>query len=407
MRGWLRAAGSTPQSCSAQASSRASFVLVAQSRLRLQVYASGFTAPVAFVQDPARSQRPVRRPAGRPHSRRAQRRGASRPTSSIWRSVVLRAANAGCSVWRSRRDAASGRFFVNFTNRSGDTVVARFRRSATAVVADPASRFDLRLGRAAPRSSRSRSRITTAAISRSVPTAISTSASATADRATIRSTARRIRTTCSARCCASTSTSPTTTPPGIGSRPTIRSSAGEPVRARPEIWAFGLRNPWRYQLRRSRRAAARARSSSATSARAGFEEIDYEPRGRGGRNYGWRNREGAHDNVTVAAAGLSAAHRSDLRVRPRRRAVGHRRIRLSRPRARRGLPRPVLLRRLRLRAASGRLRSTIDGAGEARASDWREHTAELGGPGSSATSARSASTPTASSTSSACRAGQC
>ena len=29
-----------------------------------------------------------------------------------------------------------------------------------------------------------------------------------------------------------------------------------------------------------------------------IEEIDYEPRGRGGRNYGWRNREGAHDNVT-------------------------------------------------------------------------------------------------------------
>src|SRR5207247_9692509 len=31
---------------------------------------------------------------------------------------------------------------------------------------------------------------------------------------------------------------------------------------------------------------------------ARWEEIDYEPRGRGGRNYGWRNREGAHDNVT-------------------------------------------------------------------------------------------------------------
>ena len=32
-----------------------------------------------------------------------------------------------------------------------------------------------------------------------------------------------------------------------------------------------------------------------------FEEIDYEPAGRGGRNYGWRNREGTHDNVTIAA----------------------------------------------------------------------------------------------------------
>ena len=29
-----------------------------------------------------------------------------------------------------------------------------------------------------------------------------------------------------------------------------------------------------------------------------WEEVDYEPPARGGRNYGWRNREGAHDNVT-------------------------------------------------------------------------------------------------------------
>ena len=30
-----------------------------------------------------------------------------------------------------------------------------------------------------------------------------------------------------------------------------------------------------------------------------WEEIDYEPRNRGGRNYGWRIREGTHDNVTT------------------------------------------------------------------------------------------------------------
>ena len=28
-----------------------------------------------------------------------------------------------------------------------------------------------------------------------------------------------------------------------------------------------------------------------------FEEVDYEPRGRGGRNYGWSIREGAHDEI--------------------------------------------------------------------------------------------------------------
>jgi hypothetical protein len=31
----------------------------------------------------------------------------------------------------------------------------------------------------------------------------------------------------------------------------------------------------------------------------GWEEIDFEPPNTPGRNYGWRNREGAHDNVTT------------------------------------------------------------------------------------------------------------
>ena len=41
--------------------------------------------------------------------------------------------------------AASRRFFVNYTNMNGDTVVARYKRSAgDPLVADPTSRFDLR-----------------------------------------------------------------------------------------------------------------------------------------------------------------------------------------------------------------------------------------------------------------------
>src|SRR4030095_4768660 len=39
-------------------------------------------------------------------------------------------------------------FFVNFTNRSGDTVVARLLRSPDPLIADAASRFDLRWGAA-------------------------------------------------------------------------------------------------------------------------------------------------------------------------------------------------------------------------------------------------------------------
>src|SRR5205814_982805 len=70
-----------------------------------------------------------------------------------------------------------------------------------------------------------------------------------------------------------------------------------PVPARPEIWAFGLRNPWRYSFDDPGRGGTGA-LIIADVGQSSFEEIDYEPRGRGGRNYGWRNREGAHDNVT-------------------------------------------------------------------------------------------------------------
>jgi glucose/arabinose dehydrogenase len=65
---------------------------------------------------------------------------------------------------------------------------------------------------------------------------------------------------------------------------------------RPEIWSVGLRNPWRFSFD----DPARGGTGALVIGDVGqdhFEEIDYEPRGRGGRNYGWRNREGAHDNV--------------------------------------------------------------------------------------------------------------
>ena len=70
-----------------------------------------------------------------------------------------------------------------------------------------------------------------------------------------------------------------------------------PVAARPEIWAFGLRNPWRYSFDDPARGGTGALVIGDVGQNA-FEEIDYEPPNRGGRNYGWRNREGAHDNVT-------------------------------------------------------------------------------------------------------------
>jgi glucose/arabinose dehydrogenase len=60
--------------------------------------------------------------------------------------------------------------------------------------------------------------------------------------------------------------------------------------ARPEIWAYGLRNPWRYSFDRT--------TSDLYIADVGqgqWEEIDVQPAaGAGGENYGWNIMEGTH-----------------------------------------------------------------------------------------------------------------
>jgi glucose/arabinose dehydrogenase len=67
--------------------------------------------------------------------------------------------------------------------------------------------------------------------------------------------------------------------------------------AKPEIWASGVRNPWRCSFDR--------KTGDFWMADVGqnmWEEIDFMPRGKGaGANYGWRLREGA---VATPQAGV-------------------------------------------------------------------------------------------------------
>jgi glucose/arabinose dehydrogenase len=60
--------------------------------------------------------------------------------------------------------------------------------------------------------------------------------------------------------------------------------------ARPEIWSFGLRNPWRFSFDR-----ASGDLWIADVGQGKWEEIDYQPAASiGGENYGWRRMEGSH-----------------------------------------------------------------------------------------------------------------
>ena len=63
----------------------------------------------------------------------------------------------------------------------------------------------------------------------------------------------------------------------------------------PEIWSFGLRNPWRYSFDDVGPGATGALVIGDVGQGA-REEINYEPAGRGGSNYGWSVFEGRIDN---------------------------------------------------------------------------------------------------------------
>ena len=59
--------------------------------------------------------------------------------------------------------------------------------------------------------------------------------------------------------------------------------------ARPEIWSYGLRNPWRFTF-----DPATGDMWIGDVGQNAWEEVDHEPAGSGGRNYGWNRREGLH-----------------------------------------------------------------------------------------------------------------
>jgi glucose/arabinose dehydrogenase len=67
----------------------------------------------------------------------------------------------------------------------------------------------------------------------------------------------------------------------------------------PEIWTYGLRNPWRYSFDRATGDLYIADVGQNT-----WEEIDFQPAGdRGGENYGWNVYEGLHPYGSSQAVG--------------------------------------------------------------------------------------------------------
>jgi glucose/arabinose dehydrogenase len=71
--------------------------------------------------------------------------------------------------------------------------------------------------------------------------------------------------------------------------------------ARPEIWAYGLRNPWRYSFDR-----VTGDLYIADVGQNAYEEISFQAAAsQGGENYGWNRMEGAHCYPASAACSQS------------------------------------------------------------------------------------------------------
>jgi glucose/arabinose dehydrogenase len=350
------------------------FVLAAApvyAQLQGQVYASGFVSPVAFVQHPTdRSMQLVVQQGGRI---RIVRNGAVLSDFLNLTGSISCCGERGLLGAAFAPDyAASGRFYVNFTNTDGDTVVARFTRSSDPLVANASSRFDLQLDGplryvAQPYSNHNGGHLAFGPdgylyIGLGDGGSGNDPQHRAQDPNTLLGKMLRIDVNVDAN-------------DPIGYRIPPGNPFVGPGGPRDEIWAFGLRNPWRYTFDDVARGGTGAMVIGDVG-QSRREEIDYEPRGAGGRNYGWRNREGTLSNVT------------DLPPYP---------IPLTDPIFDYGRGDGIsvtggfVYRGARLTAYRGRyffadysgrvwsLALTIDGAGEARASDRREHTAELGG----------------------------
>ena len=353
----------------------------ATAQISARVHASGFSSPVAVVQDPLdRTLQYVVEQGGRI---RIVRSGAVVASDFLnLTSFVRTGGEQGLLGLAFAPDfATSGRLYVNFTNTSGDTVVSRFRRASDGLVADPSTRFDLRwAGVGAP------AVIPQPFLNHNgghlafgpdgfLYIGLGDGGSADDPQHRAQNPAellgKMLRIDVNVPLTHAIGYAVPSTNPFIGRGP---------ANTRPEVWSFGLRNPWRYSFDDPARGGTGALIIGDVGQNA-WEEIDYQPRGSSGRNYGWRNREGAHNHVTSPAPAFQPLTDPIFEYNH---STGQS---ITGGFVYRGSALPAAFRGRYFFAdyVAARVWSialTVDARGEAQASDLRDHTAELsaGGP---------------------------
>src|SRR5688500_10367878 len=215
--------------------------------IRAIPFVTGLVAPVAFVQDPADPTVFFAVEQGG-RIRRVRSRAVADDFLDL-RGFVAAGGERGLLGLALAPDfATSGRLYVNFTDRSGDTVVARFRRTSAGGAADLSTRFDLKWGPdrsptiPQPFSNHNGGHLAFGPDgflyvglgdggSGNDPQHLAQNPSSLLG--------KMLRIDVNV---------PDDHPTGYvvpADNPFVR---GTPVAARPEIWSFGLRNPWRYSF---------------------------------------------------------------------------------------------------------------------------------------------------------------
>jgi glucose/arabinose dehydrogenase len=270
----------------------------AAAQLQANVYVSGLSNPLAFVQDP--STPTLQYVVQQGGAIRVIQNGAlvATPFLNLSGAISTGGERGLLGLAFPPNYGSSGRFYVCFTNPSGHIVVARFRRSAdNPLVADAGSRFDLRWPGGDrfifhPFDNHNGGNIAFGPdgylyIGMGDGGASNDPDHRAQNPADLLGKMLRIDVSV-----------PDADAEGYNV-PADNPFVGTPG-YRTEIWSFGLRNPWRWSFDYPALGGTGALVIGDVGQGA-REEIDYEPAGRGGRNYGWRNREGTLDNITSRA----------------------------------------------------------------------------------------------------------
>jgi glucose/arabinose dehydrogenase len=260
--------------------------------LRSRVYVQGLSQPLAFVQDPSapRAQYVVQQ-GGRI---RVVLDGVLQPFDFLDLSgAVLNSGEQGLLGLAMPADyGTAGWAFVNFVDRGGNTVIARFTRSsANRFVADPASRVDLVWADGRPFIPQPFSNHNGGTL-RFGPDGYLYIGMGDGGGGNDPQHNAQNPDTLLGKMLRIDVRVPIGHPTGYrvpGDNPLLD---GVPVAARPEIWAFGLRNPWKFSFDDPRLGGTGA-MLLADVGQSAREEVNYEPALAGGRNYGWRLREGS------------------------------------------------------------------------------------------------------------------